>query len=59
MGPSNIYKGSRVTGAAYLANAPDNLTVLTKSQVGKVLFDGKKAVGIETLDGRDFLPNAT
>jgi 4-pyridoxate dehydrogenase len=51
---SSIYKGRRVSAAtAYLrpALARPNLTVRVKTQVTRVLFEGRRAVGIGYLDG--------
>ncbi len=51
-----IYDGVRVTSSsAYLASPPLNLTVITDAQVDKVILDGKVAVGVKTVDGREFL----
>ena len=47
-------KGFRTTAACYLLEAGDNLTVLTNSTVAQVLFTGKQATGIRTVDGREF-----
>ena len=48
---STAYKGIRSTAADALLDAPDNLTVLTNKTVVRVVFDGKKARGVELLDG--------
>jgi choline dehydrogenase-like flavoprotein len=49
---STTYKGLRTTAAtAYLTDAPSNLSIKTGSIVARVLFDGKKAVGVELTDG--------
>ncbi|RFU28667.1 hypothetical protein B7463_g7687, partial [Scytalidium lignicola] len=48
-----VKNGLRTTSAsANLQSTPDNLTIWTNSPVAKVVLDGKKAVGIETLSGR-------
>jgi choline dehydrogenase len=50
-----IHKGWRWSAAtAYLrpAESRENLTVITDTLVNKVLFDGKKAVGIEAEDSK-------
>lgn len=57
MGMSNvcIHKGQRITSASsYLAERPPNLTILTDSGVARILFEGKRAVGVQTTDGRTF-----
>jgi len=54
LGAACMYKGARTTAASYLENAPDNLTVLTNSPTAKVLFSGKKAMGIRTIEGKEF-----
>ena len=42
------YEGLRVTAsAAFLSDSPSNLTVMTESAVERVLFEGRKAVGVE------------
>lgn len=47
------YKGKRTTAkTAYLQSPPGNLEILTDSQVTKILFDGKKAIGV-TAGGKD------
>ena len=52
--PSSAYRGIRATAADQLQSAPDNLHILTDSQIARVRFTGKRAEGIETLDGRRF-----
>ncbi|KAG1711289.1 hypothetical protein DVH05_008542 [Phytophthora capsici] len=50
-----IHKGQRCsTSSAFLhpVMGRENLTVITDTYVNKVLFDGKKAVGIEIEDGQ-------
>lgn len=50
--PGTIHDGLRVTAAsAYLAQTPDNLKVLTDANVSRVLFEGKKAIGVELSKG--------
>ena len=40
--------GRRVTASsAYLSDVPSNLTVLTDAMVEKIIFDGKRAVGVK------------
>lgn len=42
------YKGLRVTAsAAFLSDSPSNLTVMTESAAERVLFEGRKAVGVK------------
>lgn len=56
MGSVCIAQGRRVTSAtAYLTSPPPNLTVLPDATVARVLFETKRAVGVETVDGRRFL----
>lgn len=54
MGASCLYKGARTTATAYLKDAPQNLTVVTDAPGAKVLMDGKKAIGVKTIDGRKY-----
>lgn len=52
--PESAYKGVRTTAADFLLDPPDNLHILTNTQVARVLFspnDPTTAIGIETLDG--------
>lgn len=50
-----IYKGDRITAAsAYLSNPPSNLTIITDALVAKVLFESKRATGVQISDGREF-----
>ena len=46
---NTAHKGVRVTAADLLGNAPDNLTVITDAPVQRVLLEGKKTVGVESL----------
>ena len=49
---STVYRGIRQSSAiAYLDRPPANLTILTNCQVGQILFEGNKAVGVSTLSG--------
>lgn len=55
MGTVCVYKGQRLTSAmAYLRNPPPNLTILPDAAVAKVLFKEKTAIGVRTIDGREF-----
>ncbi|KUJ16043.1 alcohol oxidase [Mollisia scopiformis] len=55
MGSVCIYKGQRLTSSiAYLSDPPMNLRILSDAGVASVLLDGKRAVGVETLDSRRF-----
>lgn len=45
-------KGKRVTGADLLIGAPDNLVVVTDTPVQRVILQDKKAVGVETKEGK-------
>jgi len=43
-----IHNGKRVTASgAYLASSPPNLTIMTEASITKILFQEKKAVGVE------------
>ncbi|MGE8180300.1 GMC family oxidoreductase N-terminal domain-containing protein [Pseudomonas sp. B14-6] len=57
--PMNIVNGVRVnTGMAYLTDevrARDNLHIQTDSLVDKVLFDGKRAIGVQLANGEKLL----
>jgi choline dehydrogenase len=57
----NVVNGVRVnTGMAYLTNAVrerENLTIVSNAIADRVLFDGKKAVGILLADGIEFYGN--
>lgn len=57
--PMNIVNGVRVnTGMAYLTEevrARDNLHIQTDSLVDKVLFDGKRAIGVQLANGEKLL----
>jgi choline dehydrogenase-like flavoprotein len=55
---ATAYRGSRVTAADLLQDAPNNLEILTNTQVARVIFspdDPLKAIGIETIDGDKIL----
>jgi choline dehydrogenase-like flavoprotein len=54
MGAACMYQGARTTAAAYLENAPSNLTVAVNSTVAKVILSGKKAKGIKTIDSKEY-----
>lgn len=42
------FEGLRVTAsAAFLSNVPSNLTVMTQSAVERVLFEDRRAVGVD------------
>ncbi|KAH7069466.1 hypothetical protein FB567DRAFT_224485 [Paraphoma chrysanthemicola] len=48
-----IAKGVRTTSAsAYLSRPPPNLRIMVDAPVARVLFDNKRAIGIECIDGR-------
>lgn len=57
LAPTTSYKGVRTTSASAFIerNAPDNLSIIPNSRVVKVLFDGKRAVGVEKQDGTKLL----
>ena len=51
----NVYRGRRLSAArAYLypVRHRKNLTVKTRSQVARVIFEGKRAVGVEVMRGK-------
>ena len=55
------YAGRRWSSAvAYLRPAQnrENLDIVTNAQAEKILFDGTRAIGIQTLDGRKFYADA-
>ncbi|KAB8067903.1 hypothetical protein BDV29DRAFT_199790 [Aspergillus leporis] len=47
---NSVYKGVRSTAADLLEGAPANLEIRTASSVRRVVFEGKRAVGVE-VDG--------
>ncbi|MDA7966437.1 GMC family oxidoreductase N-terminal domain-containing protein [Ruegeria sp.] len=50
---STVSKGVRQSSAiAYLANPPPNLTLRTDCQIARIVLDGTRATGVETLDGQ-------
>jgi choline dehydrogenase-like flavoprotein len=50
--PGTSRNGVRVTARmAYLKDVPGNLTIQSGIQVAKVLFEGKRAVGVESING--------
>ncbi len=54
--PRNVAEGVRMSGAfTYLepARSRENLTIMTDTLVDRVLFDGMRATGIRTADGRE------
>ncbi|KAK9482111.1 GMC oxidoreductase [Lipomyces starkeyi] len=51
--PSSFAKGYRTTSlSANLSTIPENLTIWTESKAIRVLFDGKRAIGVQLQDGR-------
>lgn len=52
--PSTTTKQHRRSTArtAFLADVPDNLKIITEQQVKKILFDGTRPIGIETVSGK-------
>jgi len=51
-GPAAAREGVRVTAkTAYLDGAPGNLRVRAGVQIARVLFEGKRVVGVESVDG--------
>ncbi|KAF1994742.1 GMC oxidoreductase [Amniculicola lignicola CBS 123094] len=56
MGTVCIAKGIRATSAsAYLSNPPANLKILPNAPVRRILFEGKRAIGVETTHNRRLL----
>jgi len=52
--PHNIKNGKRWSSAtAFLANKPQNLTIITNANTHKVLIENKKVMGVECLIGSD------
>ena len=48
----SAHGGNRVTASgAYLASTPSNLTIRVNSSVSRLIFEGKKVVGVETNNG--------
>ena len=54
LGAACMYNGCRTTAAAYLEDAPSNLTILLNSPVAKLLLDGNKATGVISIAGNEF-----
>ena len=53
---STVYRGVRQSSAiAYLGHQRANLKTLTGRQVARILFDGTRATGLETLSGERIL----
>jgi len=50
--PSSSFNGVRSTAADMLVNGPSNLHIKTDDGVHKVLFEGKRAVSVQTLSGQ-------
>jgi choline dehydrogenase-like flavoprotein len=50
--PSTAYNGMRTTSADMIANGPSNLHIEVNTAVSKVLFENKKAIGVQTLEGK-------
>ena len=49
---STVSKGVRQSAAiAYLNTPPDNLTIRTGCPIARILFEGTRATGVETLEG--------
>ncbi|KAK9772978.1 putative Glucose-methanol-choline oxidoreductase N-terminal domain-containing protein [Seiridium cardinale] len=48
--PSTVVGASRVTAAnAYLTDRPENLTILTHSTAARIIFENKRAIGVEVV----------
>lgn len=55
MGTVCIHGGQRLTASiAYLSEPPSSLRILPNSGVAKILFEEKRAAGVQTLDNRQF-----
>lgn len=58
MGSVCIAKGIRATSSsAYLSRPPPNLQILVDMPVARVIFEKKRAIGVETIDGRRLIAN--
>lgn len=56
MGSVCISNGIRATSAsAYLSHPPPNMKILPDTHVARILFEGKRATGVQTIDGRKLL----
>lgn len=51
---NSAFKGIRSSAADCLVDSPSNLHILTDNEVSRVLFEGLRCVGIETLGGAIF-----
>ena len=50
---STVSRGVRQSSAiAYLKTPPKNLTILTGRQIARIVMEGTRAVGVQTLDGQ-------
>lgn len=54
MGSSCMHNGLRTTASSYLPLMGPRFETILNAPVAKVLFDGKKARGIRTIDGREY-----
>lgn len=53
MGSVCIADGVRaISSSAYLSHSPPNLKIIANTPVARVLFDKKRAIGVEAIDGR-------
>ena len=52
MAVNAAYKGVKSTSADALVDAPSNLHILVDTEVARVVFDGRKATGINTMTGQ-------
>jgi hypothetical protein len=53
--PNTACKGERANPSDFLAGTPRNLRVVIDAQISRIGFEGRRAVGVETLDGRHSL----
>ena len=51
---NTAHRGIRSTAADALIDAPSNLHIVTDCEVARAIFDGKRAVGVETVNGKTF-----
>ena len=58
LAPSSFHKGCRITASsAYLESIPSNLSILTNTEVNRILFEDKTAIGVQTLSGKSYHAN--
>ena len=58
LAPSSFHKGCRTTASsAYLRSIPSNLSISTNTEVARILFEGKTAIGVQTVSGKIYRAN--